>query len=482
MHHYRKICVAIYLFLPLGLMLFLMSQNLPLNGQLNSERTFDRQQPSLISYPYPENRLGRVAKEGKEYYLPLISEIAYFDLAKPAASFDEINLSLAYQRPADVAEIRLGLPRGPEQFQEFLLSQSYLDQISWKATAGDDYLTLWQKNVDQPVGHLDDFLDNPPADKIIAIHQTAPTPQIRLSEYQPTKQEVVIPLAFEGRFSLVTYIENEPLQLSFEKTSTSDNKETVKIFDYLNREISSHELDASARQEISSPRLAPGRYKVDFNLAPKTQIKGLRANSHYLMVKDQLTLADFPDGTSKASLTINTKRLILAPASAASYQKISLGDQTYRLQSPSEDLSLELPATVFDKPVALNLERGGVSLSFPGGYLAFSKSTVLFDPAPKKTFSFTYQTTDEELSRADYILARYLPPEKTEAGLSANRLTVPVTSLYLDPATKSWPFALLTPGLEQNCSQVWLKKIEASLIRPPLRFEDLFSLLKKVTN
>lgn len=480
MSQHRKICWAIYLILPFGALFFLFYQNLPFRGILTQARTFDNHRAGLISYPYPENRLGKIISSDSGKLLPLFSDLAYFDVRQPVVPFEEIKLNLNYRRPDNVSELRLGRPGGPEQFQELLISQRFLDSLDWTTTVGDDYLTLWQKETGTKSLAIENFLDQPPTDQPIAIHQTAPTPQITLPEYRPASQLIRLPFSLKGRFSLVAYWQNEPLELIFNKNGTATSPETVKVFDYRNREILSVDITAAQEYKIFRPKLSPGRYKIDFNLAETSEIKNFASRFRYLMAKDQLTLGDLPEDSRSISFLIHTKTLLAIPSGSAGYQKISLAGETYRIQAPTEDLTLKLPATSFDQPAALNLEKGSVQLSFHGGYLSFRDLSHLFNPAPKNSFSFDAKTTDDELSRAGYILARYLPPQETGANFQSSSFAFAPSSLYFDPQEKSWPFALLSPGLEQDCNQIWLKSLSAEFIRPPLKLDEFTELLKKL--
>lgn len=477
MTFYHKILIGVYLALPVSVLAYLFLVNLPPTGNLSQTLAFGSISNRLISFPYPGNRYDPVIREANSYLLPVKSNLVYFDLKKPVANSDQITVGLTYRRPIEVPEVRLGSPRGPEQFQEILLSNQLIDGLSWPRIVSRDNLTLWQKSGAAQYSTVEDFLANPPDKSIMAIHQTAPTPQVSLPNYQASPKNIKIPYALGGLHNFIVYLQDEPLKLSFSKSGpVSQTKETVKVLDFASREIISLDVQASAHYEINVPDLPTGRYKIDFNIAPDSVIDNLETTLNSLVVRDRLNLA----GSDPAKLSLHGKKLIIRIPTPDSYQTISLGPDQITIQQPMDDLSLRLPTTTFDRPVEIQMPRGKLTLEAPSGYFTFTGQTRLFNPAPANSFSFTYQTTPEEFGRADYVLARYSPPRILDDSFQENQVEFEPRFLYFDKDQKSWPFAILTPGLEQNCLNIWLKEISADFERAPWSMASLAQLGKKI--
>lgn len=474
---YRKMLLVLYLGIPAVFLVYLLLQNLPPTGTLAQDLTFDNGAPQLISFPYPGNRYDPVVKEANRFLLPVKSNSVYFDLAKPVANFDQITIGLQYRRPAEVPEVRLGLPRGPEQFQEILLSNQYLDDLSWPQVVSKDNLTLWQKPGSVPYSAVEDFLANPPEKSVIAIHQTAPTPQVTLPNYQASRGNIKIPYPLAGLHNFIVYLANEPLKLSFSKSGPqSQTKETVKVLDFTSQEIVSLDVQANDHYEIDVPNLPAGRYKIDFNIAPDSIISDLATTLSQLDIRDHINLAS----SSPARLSLHSKKLIVQAPTPDSYQEIRLGESDITIQRSIDDLSLRLPVTDFTNPIEIQVPQGRLTLEAPNGYFTFTGKTALFNPAPANSFSLNYQTTPEEFAQADYVLARYASPEILSDSFQYNRLSLAPSSLYFDKEKDSWPFAILTPGLEQNCHQIWLKSIKVDWQRAPWSFSEIARLTNKI--
>ncbi len=481
MNSSRKILFAIYLVIPAVFLLYLLLQNIPVSGQLIQTLKFSNYNAGLVSYLYPGNRLSEIKKIGNDYFLPMKSTIAYFDLRKPALAFEHINLSLSYAVSEDTPEVRLGIPAGKDQFQEILLYQKYLDQLDWPETVSDNDLHLWRKNGIEPID-ISDFLQNPPVDGKIAVHQTAPMPQLKMANYKPTKQTIDWPYTLQGRHTFITYLENEPLTLSFEKKNISPGtKESLKMFDFLNREIYSADISQPDKYQFKTDNLPAGRYKIDFNLAENSQLAEIQTTGTYLTIKDRILIADYPDTSKPAETKISFSgpRLVARPLSPADYQTLKIDQQNITVQADSLDLSLELPPNSFDQSLTLTLSRPNLLLESPGGYFALDNFTKIFNPAPANAIGLTYQTDPEEFAQADYILARYLPPEK-DGDLRTNDYSTGLASLYFDTETHSWPFAIYAPGIEKNCSTLDLKEIRAAFQRPPLSWNEIKRLVGKI--
>lgn len=473
----RKLSLLAYLAVPAVFLVYLLLQNLPPTGTLSQDLTFDHIATKLISFPYPGNRYDPVVKDANSYLLPVKSNLVYFDLTKPVANFDQITVGLQYRRPAEVPEVRLGLPRGPDQFQEILLSNQYLDGLAWPQVISKDNLTLWQRSGVTPYSTVEDFLAHPPKKAIMAIHQTAPTPQVNLPDYRAGLKTLKIPYELGGLHNFIVYLDNEPLKLSFSKSGPqSQTQETVKVLDFTSHEIVSLDVQANDHYEIDVPNLPAGRYKIDFNVAPSSIISGLQTTLSCLVVRDRLTLV----GSAPAKLSLHSKKLIIQVSNPDSYQTISLGADKITIQQPTDDLSLRLPATSFDRPVEIQVPQGKLTLEAPSGYFTFTGVTKLFNPAPANSFSLTYQTTAADFERADYVLARYNSPKMLGNSFQENQIEFEPRSLYFDKDKKSWPFAILTPGLEQNCLQIWLRDISAKFERAPWSVAELTRLIKKI--
>lgn len=473
----RKLLLPIYLAVPAVFWVYLLLQNLPPTGTLSQGLTFDHVATRFISFPYPGNRYDPVVKEDNSYLLPVKSNLVYFDLKKPVANSDQITVGLTYQRPTEVPEVRLGLPRGPEQFQEILLSNQYLDGLSWPQIIFRDNLTLWQKPGAASYTTVEDFLANPPSHSIIAIHQTAPTPQVNLPDYRASLKTLKIPYELGGLHNFIVYLDNEPLQLSFSKSGPpSQTKETVKVLNFTSQEIISLDVQSNDHYEIDVPNLPAGRYKIDFNIAPDSVISDLATTLSCLVVRDRINLV----GSAPAKLSLHSKKLIIQVPNPDSYQTIDLGADKITIQQPTDDLSLRLPATSFDRPVEIQVPQGELTLEAPSGYFTFTGVTKLFNPAPANSFPLTYQTTPADFERADYVLARYDSPQLLDNSFQENQIAVEPRSLYFDKNKKSWPFAILTPGLEQNCLNIWLKDISIKFERAPWSVAELTRLIKKI--
>ncbi|MFC1721666.1 hypothetical protein ACFL0Z_02015 [Patescibacteria group bacterium] len=474
----RHLVWLIYVIIPIVFIGWLGLQNLPINGVISQVRTFPASgDTGLISDFYPANRTAEVQYENGYKMRPIINDNAYFDVRLPATSFQDLALEIWWQRPANISEVRLGIPRGPEfQFQELLMSHRYLDALDWPIIT-EGQLTLWQKEPAQ--SSIDEFLGNPPQDKLTAVHPTAPTPQLFLDDYQPNSETKQLPSDLQGPHSFFTYIKDENLQFTFTKADLSEplpgTPQVARIADFRGRELKKIDITSPGDYEFNVADLSEGLYRIDVLVGENSVLKDIETNLSSLVSRGQIWLAA---GSEPTSITLLGDNLTALVAKEEGKQKLTIEDTEYHLTdiSQREHITEAFPEILIDETEILT-ERGDVKLASDGGYFAFTDTKQIFNPVPSYTFQLTPETSPEEFGEADYVLAAWLPPAR-EGDLLINEYQEPVRTLYSED--RKITYALIIPELSETCDEILVNKIKASFSRNPLSWAEMKRLVGQI--
>ncbi len=436
-------------------------------------------QTGLISDIYPGDRVGNLKNDDNgQLVLPIKNDGSYFDVTLPLLSFDNLDLSLELYRPESVSEVKLGIPRGANQhFAEVLLSQEYLDDLDWDYIADGDLL-LWQK--ERKYESIDEFLNSPPQGEITAVHPTAPTPQLFLPSYQTNTSLKKLPTSLRGSHALFTYIKDEPLQFSFEKEEIGDplpdEPKLARVLNFRGQEITKLDLSQNASYSFNIPNLDEGLYRIEFSLGESIVISNIETTLSKLVSKNQIWLYGF-EGDVK--IDFEGQNLSALANTDEALQEIIIDKKIFTLNTSQkrEQIYQSFREVLDDGNAKITLQQGDVKLS-GSGYFSFTELHQNFNPEPDYTFQLLPETEDEKFSEASFALARYMPNIENHGDYIINSYSAPINSLYADE--DEIQFSIIIPGISKTCEEVDLKNISVTLKRPPLNFEAIKELIKKV--
>lgn len=474
---------VIYAGIPLILAAFLFISNIPLTGQISETYAPDKiWHQKMITTPYPANRVDNVINRNGQIVLPIINDNAYFDILFPQISCDDITLNLDFFRPDSVAEVNLGIPRGSEQYERVILSNKQLDNLNWPKT-NEGYLTLWQK--DPQYESVSEFLSQPPTDKITAVHDTAPTPQLILSDYEPRRQIISLPVTLQGPHSLFTYIKSENLYFKFNTFSDAEvttTEEFIRVLDFEGREVRKYQLEKNNSLEINIPDLPTGLYRLEITLAPETILYNLETSLSKLVARNTLALAANPgNNSSSANLKIALKgsNLAVQTTSAQGFQVIAAAGKELYLEENNKKIFWRQFYPELEKAgqMIISIEKQPLRLT-ANGYFSLGWSDLAFNPEPPYTFKLSTETTAEQLTTADFVIAKYNQPAEIKDDFIRNSIDLPISSLFTEDDRAS--FGIFTPGLDRDCEQIYLEKISVTLTRAPLSWTEIKRLGAKL--
>ena len=466
---------VIYAGIPLILAVFLFISNVPVGGKIYQTYEPNMIFPQkMITAPYPANRIDNVVNRDGQVVLPLINDNAYFDILFPPLSFDNISLDVNFFRPDSVTEINLGIPRGPEQFERVILTNEQLDKLTW-SKIGEGYLTLWQK--EPQYESISEFLSQPPTNKVTAVHDTAPTPQLIIPDYKPRRQTIPLPVALQGPHSLFTYLADENLYLKLKTYSPADitTEEFIRVLDFQGRELQTYQLPKNDFLEINIPDLSAGLYRLEITLDPESILSDLETSLSKLVARNTLSLAPNPLTNSDApglSINLQGSNLAVQTSSPEGRQIITAAGKELYLNESNRKIFWRQFYPELDKSgqMTISLERTPVRLT-ANGYFSLGRNDLVFNPEPSYTFKLSSDTTAEQLGAADFVIAKYIQPQILGNGLISASIELPLSPLFKEKDTAT--FGIFTPGLDRDCEQIYLQKIDVTLTRPALSWAEI---------
>jgi len=474
----RLLTILIYLAIPLSLGLFIILQNMPLDGTITQKLNFSSWvSPRIISNIYPGDRTDNVRLVAGTKVLPITNDNAYFDITFPPISYDQLALTLSFSRPENVPEVRLGIPRGPEQYENVLLSHEYLDGLEWEKIE-EGSLVLWQK--EKQYDSIDDFLANPPQDKLTAVHPTAPTPQLFISDYVPNDQTRTLPAGLEGPHGLFTYIKGQSLRFAFTKTGSAEKSgsERARVLNFSGEEIEKLDISKPGDYDFDIAGLADGLYRIEILLEPANSIANITTNLDKLVAKNILWLNQATNEQSPIDIVFAGNNLTVTAPENNGLQEITVSDRQINIDEINrpEVLSNYFPEIEYLETVEIELIK--TPARFEGkGFFAWDEN-MFFSPLPDYTFQLSPGTTPEKFAEADFVIAKCNTDLRID-GIEAEAIVeMPINALYKDNGVS--PFVISTPGLARDCEEILLLDLEATLSRPPLSWAEIKKIISKI--
>lgn len=474
----QKFIYLVYL-LPLIFVAFLLFKNIPPAGMLREAYDF-KWKPKLISRLYPLNRVSAIQKDGEIYYQDVTNDNVYFDINLPNSLFKTISLSIIFKNPQNLNEILIGGSVGENfSFKNKILSNKILDNLDWSA-ANKGYLTLFQKKKDYE--NVDEFLENPPLDKKIAMYNTATAPRAIFKDYRTSEKLIKFPYTLRGKHTALVYIKQENLYLEFEKQDLNfahgQDAGIVRISNYKNDIVfeknieddsivdNSSEQREPERMELNVSDLEEGVYKIDFNFNDDVLIKNMQTKNHWFVFKNRIFIADndiYKQTTKETNLIFQGDELKISTPNEGGLQNITLNSQSFNieLQRHPYAFNKELNDIDFSGEILINSPKSNLILQSAKGFFVFESPDTFFYPFPSYIVDFNADSKESLLGEVSYILAEYQKPIELADGWQENSYTFDIKDLHQDD--KRIKFILSAPGLSKECFSFSIRQIRMEL-------------------
>ncbi|EKD49328.1 MAG: hypothetical protein ACD_63C00180G0009 [uncultured bacterium] len=488
---YKKLKIAIYILIPIGIILYLLFCNIPPSGILRDTLKFNTPKygRGFVSSLYPENRVSDVKLDDTGIFiLSLKNDNVYFDIILPVLAYKDISLKMKIRNTTSSPEILLGAHAGKDfQYKYRLFSHRFLDKIDWDYIRDKD-IVLFQKN--KNYASIEEFINDPPKDSLTAVHHTAPTPQLFMPDYKPSEKQTRINHTLRGRHIFFVYVKDRPINLSFTKkfykTPADDAKEFLKIRDFRNRELLSKDIFEEKDYNASLDNLKEGLYKIDMAVTDASLLENIVFDLDKVVIKDWVFLADNPEygkDLVPSNLILLSNNLKVVTTHENGYQEIKIDNQNYNISEAQKnyEISQYFPEFFKKERTEISVPKNDLELVSANGIFTFSENIdAFFNPTPPYVIRLDHETSKEEFDKAEYVLASYTKPIIDEAGWITNEYIFNMAELYEEENKAQ--FNITTLGLNISCEEIELQSIEGKLARPRLSIQEIKSLVKKILN
>lgn len=447
--------------------IFLLWQFIAPLGRMSYSSDFSKYN-YFISELTPQERLG--SSKGKVQNI-VKGEPVYFYL-RTLRPFTKVSVTINYKNPASLME--LGICRDKAQWN-FERLPIYFETLETLALADhtllENGLLLWQK--EKTYNSISDFLNHPPSSEKVGVYNTNFSPSFILQDYKPLPVEQRFDLGARGTYSLSTYSDGEPINLTFEirkknetKNSspivatmyTADSKiiETKTFIWPMAEETSDYQKQTF---NFTTKRLSPAPYRLEFKAGDETETASIITTQPALSVINHWWLSDF--GRSSFSIFTDATNISLQTINPKNLQHIEVGEQSLDLNETYKQFLLPLTNQSRDLK-EIKLQKDDIMIAGDG---VFALTPIhIIDPFPRQLTN----TINLESSGMDYVIARYDPIGK---GINGQRtVTFDLNQACLDK--ERYPFLISVPNVsEQN-------PVEISNLQISLQGKNLMQIIK----
>lgn len=402
----------------------------------------------------------------------IIGDPVYFNL-RTLRNFDQAKLTLKFKYQNNNGE-KINQPpiieAGPLvdktiwRYDLKPINNEYLNNLSGQwAMVQNNNLMLLQR--EKKYSTVDNFLNNLPDFKTIALYSYNLKNKYILSDYEPSNSIYTLDHALRGDYQFYTYIKNEDLDFKFSFSDINKNKDadpiTLNLY-HNDRLIDSRSLEddgnrtdngqTSAPRELAFklPHPEEGVYKIELranddiitNSIITKQIKLAFINKIRLANSDDQSITFYTNSHELSALTTNPGKLQTIKVGGA---QLTI-DETYKQYTIASE----------DELTKIVLNKDDIVLS-GNGVFGFSKEAII-EPELKKV----WLNFNPDENNINYTLADYRVPTKTDGWNIANA-QFDISSAYRENGKYS--FLISLPGLkaEENKNQVILKEIRFDL-------------------
>lgn len=470
-----------------GLLFYLTFQAAAPEGALIVSSDLSRPAP-FVSEPKPSERLAEPAHDGRVgWSFPLIDSPLYFDVTPPSR-FDSITQTVRYVNKSG-ALLELGALASTidEQFELRPADNHLLDSLQW-TRVGSGQLTLLERT--HRYSSVDEFLRQPPDLSRVAVYRAKFDGRYRPDDYLPAERTREIEVSLRGRHRLLTYLDGEPLNLTFyvQDMNRQEGADPVIVSVYRQGETEPCartilEDDGNSRDDQRSSKLRAaavtltdppaGVYQIEFTAPNDVFIRKILTTQGKLVFAERLYLGDhvgYSDIVRPVRVLVGGQTLTARTPHLESLQTLSVDGSPMVLGEPQTRNSRRLPAggrlTAVTSPIRdVLLETDGL--------FALAESDY-FDPLP---FTINEYTTASDLSvrGIDFILTSYQSPE-TDGNLSSAQATF-ATDQLARTGEGAYRFAVLAPGVDEMRHDLRLVSVSFTFSREPMSWRDVFSRL-----
>jgi hypothetical protein len=426
----------------------------------------------------PQFRLSTPTHDEYGTYQSIHTDPVYLHIKLPTLTLppEQYTLSLTTRfRNDHHDDFRMGIRQGvPFAFDITPVHNRHIDALDWH-TKTNDNLTLYERQPSEVT--IDTILENPPTNLSLATYFPATPIQEELTWFRPTSYRArtttqTFPHTFRGNLGLLTYIENESLNLTFDLTNLghdirdrADNEHTTITIS--NHETGEHilttthripEANQPNRVTIKEDALPRGIYRIQITVNTlanaaifndsDTTISNITTTAQYLT-----TLGDIMIAPNHQVFTHDTRVKIRTATDNTSHE-ILINNQPQQTLPKQETDSTAYQIFTFDQPSA------STPATAPLNHIQSPSTELhLISPSPialsEESHFIPAISPITKLDREPYrsldtinaILTTYTPPQSIN-GLFETTLEYDLASVYHE--TGEVDFVLSAPELAEN--------------------------------
>jgi hypothetical protein len=476
-----KIKLRIFLWVVLaGIVGWLVFMGVVPSGKISYSYNFENSS-YFIKKLTPAERV-KLPENGKQ---AIIGSPSYFFLRTPR-KFDKAVLTLMYRDASPEAgepiiEAGVLLDKNLWRYDLKPIENKIIDQLSlvWNKTEKNG-ITFLQR--EKKYETIEDFLNNLPNPKEIALYNYNFNFEYLLPDYKPAGEETEINNSLRGDYQFYAYLKNEDLDFTFFLDDLNKNKggDPVDLnLYYKNKLIDSRRLDddgitsdsgeKSARGELKlkNSGLPEGIYKIEVKAGNDIVTIKIKTKQNKISFINKIWLAD--GGKKDFSIFTDLKNLSAETINPAKLQKIKIGNRELIVNRTYSQFNADISSSTSE----IKLEKDDVMLAGDGVF-AFSEGSLINPDIKKVNDNF-----DANKGNVNYILARYVSPRE-ENGWKIAEAEFDLTGTYREDGAYS--FIISIPGLnaeDEIGDGVLLDEIRVNLEGKSL-FKKLRELIKKI--
>jgi len=472
-----------------GLLAFLAYQAVAPEGSVSATSYLIKPAP-FVSEPKPSERLAvPVDDQLAGTVRPLVDSPLYLDVTPPS-SFDSITETVRYvNKGGTLLELGALASSIDDQFELRPADNRLLDSLQWNRVASGQ-LTLLERN--HRYASIDEFFSDPPDLSHLAVYRAKTDVPYRPADHQPLTQVREIEVSLRGRHRLLTYVQGEPLNFSFQVQDMNRQEGAdpviVSVYKLGEKEPFTRSIledDGNTKDDQRSSKLrtvavsvtdpAAGTYQIEFTASNDIFIRRIMTSNRKLVFVERIYLGDhvgYSDVVNPLTVYVDGQGLVARAAHLESLQTLSVDGRPLVLGEPQTRYIRRLSAVGL-VPVT-SPERDALLES--DGLFALSQEDY-FNPLP---FTINEFTTAPDLSARgiDFILTSYEPPE-TDGAVSAAQATFEVDKLART-ADGAFRFAILAPDVIVRQQDLGLISVTFTFNREPVTWRNALARLVRM--
>lgn len=526
--------------IPFFLFGWLLTKHFAPSGKLKVAQDF-LGKPSLISELYPKNRTVDPEKNLKtnETYQRITHEPAYFDIQIPRL-FKKVSVTLTYKTSSPILELGLKKSKDLWEFDFKPIGNKFIDDSQWyRLEDKEKGIILLEKGelqgskevseenedikanevTNKETGNengdkenetkeiripkfesVDQFLTNPPKDKAIAQYNLNLLENVKLAGYEKSNKILEINHLLRGRHTLVTYIKDENLDITFDYIDINrlpgPDRFNVSVRDILGRQIFAQTQEDDGNEHANGvpsplrtvnvlvPNLPEGIYWIDLDINRDFIITDIKTAQRYLFFQGKIFLVDnfeYEDalGKEKVSQTPTTlyttaNHVKFRTLHPDGFQEVRFEGIPIKISETQTNFEYKITQEENPKLFAQEIKKMYIPkndlIIETDGYTFFEKEQY-FDP--NFGLDVTNLTASTNLETTDFIIARnYESPKKAGSWMKKTETFEIKPQNVVDGKLT---FIISGKGLKDH---VLIDKIEATLEKDPITFKNFWPRLK----